>query len=55
MDFEFAKYTLDFKFKAGTSRGVMNQKDTWFIKLKNGGKNGVGECGILRGLSIEKL
>ena len=31
----------------------MTTKETWFIKLENQGKTGVGECGILRGLSID--
>ena len=29
----------------------MLQKETWFIIIENNGKKGVGECGILRGLS----
>ena len=44
---------LNFKRPSGTSRGVMNEKETWFIILEKGGKKGVGECGILRGLSID--
>ena len=31
----------------------MTTKETWFIKLENLSKAGVGECGILRGLSID--
>jgi o-succinylbenzoate synthase len=31
----------------------MNEKETWFIVLEQDGKKGVGECGILRGLSID--
>lgn len=31
----------------------MTQKETWFIILENEGKKGVGECGLLRGLSID--
>ena len=44
---------LDFKRPSGTSRGVMTEKETWFIVLEQGGKKGIGECGILRGLSID--
>ena len=29
----------------------MLQKETWFIIIENNDKNGIGECGILRGLS----
>ncbi len=49
----YHKYILDFKRPSGTSRGVMTTKETWFILLENEDKNGVGECGILRGLSID--
>lgn len=31
----------------------MNTKETWFIVLEQDGKKGIGECGILRGLSID--
>lgn len=31
----------------------MTQKETWFIVLEKDGKKGIGECGILRGLSID--
>lgn len=49
----YQSYILDFKRPSGTSRGVMTTKETWFILLENDGKTGVGECGILRGLSID--
>lgn len=31
----------------------MEQKETWFIIIQKNGKNGIGECGILRGLSCD--
>jgi len=31
----------------------MTEKETWFIILEMEGKKGVGECGILRGLSVD--
>jgi o-succinylbenzoate synthase len=49
----YYKYILHFKQPSGTSRGVMNVKETWFIILEHDGKKGIGECGILRGLSID--
>ena len=49
----YHKYILNFKRPSGTSRGVMNEKETWFIVLEKEGKKGIGECGILRGLSID--
>ncbi len=51
---EFKKYTLNFNFPAGTSRGVLQTKDSWFIFVsKNNGKTGIGECGLLKGLSYD--
>lgn len=47
------KYLLHFKRPSGTSRGVMTNKETWFIVLEQDGKKGIGECGILRGLSCD--
>jgi len=49
----YKKYTLRFITPAGTSRGVLTTKETWFIILKEGDKTGIGECGMLRGLSID--
>ncbi len=51
MKAHFFSYTLDFKRPSGTSRGIMTQKETWFVVLEENGKIGIGECGILRGLS----
>ena len=53
MKAEYKQYILNFKRPSGTSRGVMTTKETWFIKLEHQGKTGVGECGILRGLSVD--
>lgn len=49
----YHQYILNFKQPSGTSRGVLRTKETWFIVLESEGKRGVGECGILRGLSID--
>ncbi len=49
----YHKYILNFKRASGTSRGVMTEKETWFIVLEQDGKKGIGECGILRGLSCD--
>ena len=53
MKASFHKYILQFKQASGTSRGVLTQKETWFIIIENNNKQGIGECGILRGLSID--
>ncbi|MGK4568666.1 o-succinylbenzoate synthase [Flavobacterium sp. 3HN19-14] len=47
------QYLLDFKKPSGTSRGILTQKETWFIIIENDGKKGIGECGIIRGLSAD--
>ncbi|TDX10265.1 o-succinylbenzoate synthase [Flavobacterium sp. S87F.05.LMB.W.Kidney.N] len=53
MKASYHKYLLDFKRPSGTSRGIMTEKETWFIVLEENGKIGIGECGILRGLSAD--
>lgn len=49
----YQKYILNFKRPSGTSRGVLTQKETWFIAIELNGKTGIGECGLLRTLSID--
>ncbi|OBQ54163.1 o-succinylbenzoate synthase [Tamlana sp. s12] len=51
----YHKYILDFKQASGTSRGVLRKKETWFIVLLENNKQGVGECGVFRGLSIDDV
>ncbi|MEZ4873908.1 MAG: o-succinylbenzoate synthase [Flavobacteriaceae bacterium] len=49
----YQKYTLEFKQPSGTSRGILKTKDTWFLILTDGDRWGIGECGMLKGLSID--
>ena len=49
----YKKHILQFKQASGTSRGILHEKETWFIILEQNGKKGIGECGLLRGLSID--
>ncbi len=49
----YKKHILNFKRPSGTSRGVLTQKETWFIKIEELGQVGIGECGLLRGLSFD--
>ncbi|MDF2455621.1 MAG: chloromuconate cycloisomerase [Cytophagaceae bacterium] len=44
-----------FAFEAGTSRGVLREKTSWFIRLNNKGIEGWGECSPIAGLSPEPL
>jgi o-succinylbenzoate synthase len=53
MQATYQKYILNFKRPSGTSRGVLNTKETWFLILEQDGRRGIGECGILRSLSID--
>ena len=49
-------YTLDFKFPAGTSRGVLKVKETFIVKLWSANNLkvfGLGECGPLKKLSLD--
>lgn len=55
MKAQYKRYVLEFKQPAGTSRGVLKTKETWFIIIEHQGKTGVGECGILRGLSVDDV
>lgn len=49
----YNQYTLNFKRPSGTSRGVMNTKETYFIEISEGDKKGIGECALFRGLSFD--
>lgn len=52
----FQKYSLQFKIPGGTSRGVLQKKDSWFISVwdeSNPAIKGVGECSIIPKLSID--
>lgn len=49
----YKQHILNFKVPSGTSRGVLKTKETWYIIIENEGKRGIGECGILRGLSAD--
>src|SRR5690554_4209426 len=55
---DFIKYTLDFKFDAGTSRGVLRSKDSYLIRARSAalpGISGYGEAGPLPKLSVDDL
>lgn len=46
-------YTLEFNRPAGTSRGILFKKKSYFIQYKNQSGHYYGECGLLAGLSID--
>ena len=53
MKAHYKKHILKFKTPSGTSRGILKTKEAWFIVLEDKGSHGFGECGMLRGLSID--
>lgn len=55
MKASYFKHTLKFKRPSGTSRGVLKTKESWFIKIETEDKFGIGECGLLKGLSIDRV
>lgn len=55
MKAEFYKKILQFKRPGGTSRGVLYEKETYILEIKENGKKGIGECGLFRGLSYDDV
>ncbi|MGB2501952.1 MAG: o-succinylbenzoate synthase [Flavobacteriaceae bacterium] len=53
MKASYSKHILNFKEPSGTSRGILRQKETWFLTLEEGERWGIGECGLLKGLSCD--
>ena len=53
MKAHYKRHVLKFKRPGGTSRGILKEKETWFLFLTDGKKTGVGECGLFRGLSVD--
>ena len=49
----FFKHTLHFITPAKTSRNTLLKKDSWFLVLKKESNYGIGECSIIRGLSLD--
>lgn len=55
---EIVPYKLDFSFGAGTSRGVLHERNTWFLIIKDEQVPkvvGIGEAAPLKGLSIDDV
>jgi len=56
MQISIRKYPLDFKQAAGTSRGILKRKNTWFVKIKDSKepfKFGLGEINMFENLSYD--
>ena len=58
MKAEWSKYLLHFKEPSGTSRGILMDKETYFIRMWDECYPeviGIGECALFRGLSAEDV
>ena len=55
MTAKFSQYILNFKNPSGTSRGILNTKETFFLEIFDGNKKGIGECALFRGLSFDDV
>ncbi|MFM2292872.1 MAG: hypothetical protein RIS29_2685 [Bacteroidota bacterium] len=55
MKAHYINHPLQFKFPAGTSRGVLLHKPSSFIFLENEGVVGIGECSTIPDLSIDPM
>ena len=54
----YTRYILQFKTPSGTSRGVLTDKETFFVRIfddNNPTVLGIGECAVFRGLSIDDV
>lgn len=55
---DYNKHTLSFHFPAGTSRGILNEKTSYFIKitdLDDDSVIGIGEASLIEGLSMDAI
>ncbi len=55
---DYIKIPLKFLHPAGTSRGVLYEKDSWFVRVTdpgNPGLSGIGECSLIPGLSPDSI
>ncbi|TVQ44784.1 MAG: hypothetical protein EA362_09475 [Saprospirales bacterium] len=54
----FTKYTLKFKVPAGTSRGYLYNRLSWYMVIQDTKQPaifGIGDCGLIPGLSIDPV
>jgi o-succinylbenzoate synthase len=49
----YQKYILNFRQASGTSRGILQTKETYLLKFEENSKIGIGECALFRGLSCD--
>ena len=47
----YFRHLLNFKTPGGTSRGVLNSKESWFLVIVDNNSYVIGECSLINGLS----
>ena len=55
MKINITERILHFKQPAGTSRGVYTERKIWLVEMKEGDRNGIGECAPLPQLSCDDI
>nr|WP_321452342.1 o-succinylbenzoate synthase [uncultured Carboxylicivirga sp.] len=51
---DYTKHILEFNFPGGTSRGVLYEKPSWYIRIQDAeGNIGIGEISIIPNLSLD--
>lgn len=55
MTAEYQKYNLKFKNPVGTSRGILEVKETYLLRVFDRRGVGLGECAVFRGLSFDDV
>ena len=48
-------FPLQFKVPAGTSRGIMTEKQSWIVRISDGISEGIGEISVIEDLSPEYI
>ncbi|MCC5944449.1 MAG: o-succinylbenzoate synthase [Bernardetiaceae bacterium] len=54
-NYKIYTHRLDFRFDAGTSRGILRTHQVYYVVLSSHGITGVGEAAPLRGLSLDDI
>lgn len=55
MKASFFKHILKFNTPSGTSRGLLSNKESWFVIIANENNYGIGECSLIPGLSPDPV
>ena len=55
MKIDIEERVLHFKQPAGTSRGVYTERRSWFVRIGDGQRTGIGECAPLPQLSCDDI